>query len=41
MVTADSTGHDAYLGNGNACGDRAVSRFRATGQRPGADLYCP
>ncbi|MFD0314898.1 alpha/beta hydrolase [Streptomyces flavalbus] len=40
MVTMDSTGHDAYLGNGNACGDRAVSRFLATGERPAADLYC-
>ncbi|MFJ8191695.1 alpha/beta hydrolase [Streptomyces sp. NPDC096094] len=40
MVTVDSTGHDAYLANGNACGDRAVSRFLATGQRPAADTYC-
>ncbi|MFJ6069294.1 alpha/beta hydrolase [Streptomyces sp. NPDC093065] len=40
MVTVDSTGHDAYLANGNACGDAAVSRFLATGQRPAADLYC-
>ncbi|WP_432080689.1 alpha/beta hydrolase [Streptomyces sp. WAC 04229] len=40
MVTVDSTGHDAYLANGNACGDRTVSRFLATGQRPSADLYC-
>ncbi|MFE6283569.1 alpha/beta hydrolase [Streptomyces sp. NPDC057877] len=40
MVTVDSTGHDAYLAHGNACGDATVSRFLATGQRPGADLYC-
>ncbi|WP_165686076.1 alpha/beta hydrolase [Streptomyces sp. KO7888] len=40
MVTVDSTGHDAYLANGNACGDATVSRFLATGQRPDADLYC-
>ncbi|MFB7651398.1 MULTISPECIES: alpha/beta hydrolase [unclassified Streptomyces] len=40
MVTVDSTGHDAYLANGNACGDRTVSRFLATGQRPAADVYC-
>ncbi|MGQ4438139.1 alpha/beta hydrolase, partial [Streptomyces violaceoruber] len=40
MVTVDSTGHDAYLANGNACGDAAVSRFLATGQRPGSDAYC-
>ena len=34
MVTVNSTGHDAYLDNGNACGDRTVSRFLATGERP-------
>ncbi|MFC7982091.1 alpha/beta hydrolase [Streptomyces sp. NPDC057336] len=40
MVTVDSTGHDAYLANGNACGDRVVSRFLATGDRPDSDVYC-
>lgn len=25
MVTVDSTGHDSYLANGNACGDATVS----------------
>ncbi|MFF8590445.1 alpha/beta hydrolase [Streptomyces sp. NPDC015220] len=40
MVTVNSTGHDAYLANGNACGDRVVSRFLASGQRPDADLHC-
>ncbi|MFF4251961.1 alpha/beta hydrolase [Streptomyces sp. NPDC001663] len=40
MVTVDSTGHDAYLDNGNACGDVTVSRFLATGERPGKDVYC-
>ncbi|MFC8101961.1 alpha/beta hydrolase [Streptomyces sp. NPDC057363] len=40
MVTVDSTGHDAYLAEGNACGDRTVSRFLATGERPDADTYC-
>ncbi|MEU2879790.1 alpha/beta hydrolase [Streptomyces sp. NPDC007070] len=40
MVTVNSTGHDAYLANGNACGDRVVSRFLADGTRPAADLYC-
>ncbi|AZQ34632.1 alpha/beta hydrolase [Streptomyces cyaneochromogenes] len=40
MVTVNSTGHDAYLENGNACGDGAVSRFLATGKRPDGDLYC-
>ncbi|MFI7005250.1 alpha/beta hydrolase [Streptomyces sp. NPDC050145] len=41
MVTVDSTGHDAYLDNGNACGDATVSRFLATGTRPATDTYCP
>ncbi|MFB6644069.1 alpha/beta hydrolase [Streptomyces chartreusis] len=40
MVTVNSTGHDAYLENGNACGDAAVSRYLVTGKRPGEDLYC-
>ncbi|CAL9578658.1 alpha/beta hydrolase [Streptomyces sp. Tu 3180] len=40
MVTVDSTGHDAYLANGNACGDRTVSRFLATGERPDRDVTC-
>jgi pimeloyl-ACP methyl ester carboxylesterase len=40
MITVDSTGHDAYLDNGNACGDGLVSRFLATGERPAADTYC-
>ncbi|MCW7941297.1 hypothetical protein AAW14_04325 [Streptomyces hygroscopicus] len=40
MVTVNSTGHDAYLANGNTCGDRTVSRFLATGERPGRDTYC-
>ncbi|MFG3134087.1 alpha/beta hydrolase [Streptomyces tendae] len=40
MVTVDSTGHDAYLANGNACGDATVSRFLATGQRPASDVRC-
>ncbi|MEU6550411.1 alpha/beta hydrolase [Streptomyces sp. NPDC046915] len=40
MVTVNSTGHDAYLANGNACGDRTVSRFLATGKRPRRDVVC-
>ena len=40
MVTVNSTGHGAYLENGNACGDATVSRFLATGQRPAEDHYC-
>jgi pimeloyl-ACP methyl ester carboxylesterase len=41
MVTVDSTGHGAYLANGNACGDRTVTRFLATGERPRRDVDCP
>ncbi|MGW5865250.1 alpha/beta hydrolase [Streptomyces sp. NPDC055239] len=40
MVTVDSTGHNAYLANGNECGDRTVSHYLATGERPGQDTYC-
>ncbi|MFF6977440.1 alpha/beta hydrolase [Streptomyces sp. NPDC008343] len=40
MVTVNSTGHGAYLENGNACGDATVSRFLATGERPPRDAYC-
>ncbi|MFG2029697.1 alpha/beta hydrolase [Streptomyces sp. NPDC048825] len=40
MVTVNSTGHDAYLANGNECGDRTVSHFLATGERPKRDIYC-
>ncbi|MEW1612226.1 MULTISPECIES: alpha/beta hydrolase [unclassified Streptomyces] len=41
MVTVEQGGHGVYLGNGNACGDRVVSRFLVTGQRPGQDTHCP
>jgi pimeloyl-ACP methyl ester carboxylesterase len=41
MVSVDSGGHEAYLANGNACGDRLVSRFLATGERPARDVLCP
>ncbi|MFI9721594.1 alpha/beta hydrolase [Streptomyces sp. NPDC052396] len=40
LVTVDSGGHGAYLGNGNACGDRAVSEFLIGGTRPAHDLTC-
>jgi len=40
MVTNDSTGHEAYLANGTRCGDETVSRFLATGERPGHDVHC-
>ncbi|MFJ8843387.1 alpha/beta hydrolase [Streptomyces cyaneofuscatus] len=41
MVTVERGGHGMYLGNGNACGDRVVSDFLATGKRPARDTHCP
>jgi pimeloyl-ACP methyl ester carboxylesterase len=41
MVAIDSGGHEAYLANGNACGDRLVSDFLANGKRPAHDTLCP
>ncbi|WP_329117822.1 alpha/beta hydrolase [Streptomyces sp. NBC_01353] len=40
LVTVDHGGHGMYLGNGNACGDAAVTRFLRTGERPASDTYC-
>ncbi|WP_326766490.1 alpha/beta hydrolase [Streptomyces sp. NBC_01591] len=40
MVAVDHGGHGMYLGNGNACGDRAVTEFLTTGTRPERDAYC-
>ncbi|MFG2711347.1 alpha/beta hydrolase [Streptomyces goshikiensis] len=40
LVTVDHGGHGVYLGNGNACGDRAVTRYLTTGSRPRQDTYC-
>ncbi|MEU8777939.1 alpha/beta hydrolase [Streptomyces sp. NPDC048606] len=40
LVTVEHGGHGAYLGNGNACGDRAVTGFLTTGERPARDLEC-
>ncbi|KOV68611.1 hypothetical protein ADL00_12775 [Streptomyces sp. AS58] len=40
MVTVDATGHDAYLANGNACGDRTVTDFLTSGRRPDMDVRC-
>ncbi|MFD3335012.1 alpha/beta hydrolase [Streptomyces sp. NPDC058700] len=40
LVTVDQGGHGVYLGNGNACGDRAVTRFLTEGARPGEDVLC-
>lgn len=41
LVTVESGGHGAYLGTGNACGDRTVTAFLRTGQRPARDVSCP
>lgn len=41
LVTVDSGGHEAYLAHGNACGDRLVTEFLATGRRPVRDVFCP
>ncbi|WP_371097020.1 alpha/beta hydrolase [Streptomyces sanglieri] len=40
MVAVDHGGHGMYLGNGNACGDHAVTEFLTTGTRPERDTYC-
>ncbi|MGW0825721.1 alpha/beta hydrolase [Streptomyces sp. NPDC002845] len=41
LVTVENGGHGAYLGTGNACGDRAVTTFLTTGERPRQDVSCP
>lgn len=44
LVSVDRGGHGAYLvtagGTGNACGDRIVTRFLTTGERPASDVRC-
>lgn len=40
LVTVEQGGHGVYLGNGNACGDRTVTAFLTTGERPAGDAYC-
>ncbi|WP_225803513.1 alpha/beta hydrolase [Streptomyces sp. NK15101] len=40
LVSVDRGGHAVYLGNGNACGDRAVTRFLTEGVRPAGDVLC-
>ncbi|MFD7321934.1 alpha/beta hydrolase [Streptomyces sp. NPDC059875] len=40
LVTVDQGGHGMYLGNGNACGNRAVTEFLRTGVRPASDTHC-
>jgi pimeloyl-ACP methyl ester carboxylesterase len=40
IVIVNSGGHNAYLANGNPCGDNAVTAFLTTGIRP-PDTLCP
>ncbi|MEU7008445.1 alpha/beta hydrolase [Streptomyces sp. NPDC046332] len=40
LVSVDQGGHGMYVGNGNACGDAAVTEFLRTGKRPARDTYC-
>ncbi|MEV5973790.1 alpha/beta hydrolase [Streptomyces sp. NPDC051921] len=40
LVSVDHGGHGMYLGNGNVCGDRTVTRFLLTGERPATDVTC-
>ncbi|MEV6954394.1 alpha/beta hydrolase [Streptomyces sp. NPDC051183] len=40
LVTVERGGHGVYLGNGNPCGDRAVTGFLTTGERPAGDTEC-
>ncbi|MFD4867387.1 alpha/beta hydrolase [Streptomyces sp. NPDC058412] len=40
LVTVEQGGHGLYLGNGNACGNRAVTEFLTTGRRPAEDTDC-
>ncbi|MFF8266857.1 alpha/beta hydrolase [Streptomyces sp. NPDC016562] len=41
LVTVGQGGHGMYVGNGNACGNRAVTEFLTTGRRPAQDTDCP
>lgn len=40
LVSVDHGGHGVYLGNGNACGDAAVTRYLTEGVRPSEDVLC-
>ncbi len=40
LVTVDSGGHEAYLANGNTCGDRLVTSFLLGEGRPAHDTFC-
>ncbi|MEU9147670.1 alpha/beta hydrolase [Streptomyces sp. NPDC048349] len=41
LVTVEQGGHGLYVGNGNTCGNRAVTEFLTTGRRPARDTDCP
>ncbi|MFI5765118.1 alpha/beta hydrolase [Streptomyces sp. NPDC051563] len=41
LLTVERGGHGVYLGNGNACSDRAVTAYLTTGERPPRDSVCP
>lgn len=38
MIIVESGGHNAYVSNGNACGDQAVTDFLVDGTRPGRPI---
>ncbi|MGW7436489.1 alpha/beta hydrolase [Streptomyces sp. NPDC054849] len=40
LVAVEQGGHGLHLGNGNACGDRAVTVVLTTGRRPARDTEC-
>ncbi|HEU5474567.1 MAG TPA: alpha/beta hydrolase [Actinophytocola sp.] len=40
IVIVDSGGHNAYVANGNPCGDNTVTTFLTTGIRPWHDRTC-
>ncbi|MFE5633709.1 alpha/beta hydrolase [Streptomyces sp. NPDC056543] len=40
LVSVGQGGHGMYVGNGNACGNAAVTEFLRTGTRPARDTYC-
>ncbi|MGW0707370.1 alpha/beta fold hydrolase [Streptomyces sp. NPDC002643] len=40
LVTVERGGHGVYLDPDNACGDRVVTTFLRTGQRPEGDVSC-
>ncbi|WP_202970834.1 alpha/beta hydrolase [Saccharothrix sp. ALI-22-I] len=41
IVVVESGGHNAYVANGNACGDQVVTDFLTNATRPRHDVTCP